>query len=87
MIDFRQLIENESVEDVLLFFAPRTAYPAIDRLYVQYDFEVASRRVLLFTYQKLVKEGKLAKDERGHTLKGPNWQAPKFVTDKKYGIE
>ncbi len=87
MIDFKTMIENESVEDILLHFAPIRSYPDIDNMYVRYDFEVAAKCVLLFTYQKLVKEGKLAKDERGRTLKGPNWQAPKFVTDKKYGIE
>lgn len=81
------VVTNESVEDVLLYFAPRTPYPSIDRMYVNYKFDVVANRDLLFTYQRLIKEGKLVEDEKGHTLKGPNWKAPAFVTEKKYGIE
>jgi len=87
MINFKEMIENESVEDVLLYFAPIRSYPGIDRMYVRYDFEVAAKRELLFCFQKLVKEGKLAKNEKGRTYKGPNWKEPKFVTEKKYGIK
>ncbi len=87
MINFKQLIENENVDDVLLFLAPRTAYPSIDRLYVRYKFGIIEKGLLYPTYVKLLKEGKFSEDEKGHTLKGPNWQAPKFVTEKKYGIE
>ncbi|CNL19324.1 hypothetical protein [Yersinia proxima] len=81
------IIKNESVEDVLLYFAPRVAYSAIDRMYVNYKFQVIEDGELLFTYQRLVKEGKLAKDDSGHTLKGQSWKEPKFVTDKKYNAE
>ncbi|MGO4745160.1 immunity protein [Serratia quinivorans] len=87
MIDFKKIIENESVEDVLLFFAPRTAYPAIDRMYVRYKFEVIENGLLYPAYEKLLKEGKFSEDEKGHTHKGPNWLPPKFVAEKKYGIE
>ncbi|ENQ6478398.1 immunity protein [Klebsiella pneumoniae] len=87
MLDLEGIYKNESVEDVLLFFAPRTAYPTIDRMYVQYRFEIVEKALLYPAYAKLLKEGKLAEDEKGHTLKGPNWKKPKFVTEKKYGIE
>lgn len=86
MINFESIYKNESVEDVLLYFAPRTPYPSIDRMYVRYKFEVAASRELLLTYQRLVKEGKLIENEGPLPAKGPNWKAPKFVTDKKYGI-
>ncbi|AAS63330.1 immunity protein [Yersinia pestis] len=82
-----KIIQNETVEDVLLAFTPNTAYQGIERMYVRYRFNIVSNRELLFTYQRLIKEAKLAEDEKGHTLKGPNWKEPKFVTDKKYGIE
>lgn len=87
MIDFEGIYKNESVEDVLLHFAPRTPYPNIDRMYVQYNFDVVGKDQLYPALAKLLKEGKLAKDDKGHTLKGPNWKAPAFVTEKKYGIE
>lgn len=82
-----KIIKNETVEDVLLAFAPNTAYQGIDRMYIRYRFDVVADRRLLFTYQRLIKEGKLVEDEKGHTFKGPNWKEPKFVTDKKYDIE
>jgi len=87
MLDLEGIYKNESVEDVLLFFAPKTAYPIIDRMYVRYRFEVVERALLYPAYAKLLKEGKFVEDEKGHTLKGPNWKEPKFVTDKKYGIK
>ena len=59
MLDLEGIYQNESVEDVLLYFALRTSYPWIDRMYVRYKFEVAAERELLFTCQRLVKEGKL----------------------------
>jgi hypothetical protein len=87
MIDFKKMIKSESVEDVLLHFAPIRSYPDIDRMYVRYNFDVAANRELLLCFQKLVKEGKLAKNEKGHAIKGPNWKEPAFVTEKKYGIK
>ncbi|SQJ25932.1 Uncharacterised protein [Serratia rubidaea] len=87
MSPIENIIKSESVEDVLLHFAPITSYPGIDRMYVNYKFQVIEHGKLLSTYQRLVKEGKLAKDDKGHTIKGPNWKEPKFVTEKKYGIE
>jgi hypothetical protein len=86
MIDFKKMIENESIEDVLLHFAPIRSYPDIDRMYVRYNFNAVAKRDLLFCFQKLVEQGKLAKNDRGHAMKGPNWKEPKFVTEKKYGI-
>lgn len=86
MIDFESIYKNESVEDVLLHFAPRTPYPSIDRMYVRYKFEVVASRELLLTYKRLLKEGKLIENEKPLPVKGPNWKSPKFATDKKYGI-
>jgi len=56
-------------------------------MYVKYNFDVVAKAQLYPALAKLLKEGKLAKSEKGHIVKGPNWQAPKFVTEKKYGIE
>ncbi|MDK2353118.1 immunity protein [Pseudomonas paraeruginosa] len=86
MLDLEGIYKNESVEDVLLYFAPRTPYPSIDRMYVNYKFEVVANGRLLKTYQRLVREGKLLENEKPLPEKGPNWKEPKFVTEKKYGI-
>lgn len=56
-------------------------------MYVQYNFDVVGKDQLYPALAKLLREGKLVKDDKGHTLKGPNWKAPAFVTEKKYGIE
>ena len=87
MSNMEKIIKNETVEDVLLAFTPNTAYQGTDRMYVKYRFDVVANRELLFTYQRLIKEGKLAEDDKGHTLKGPIWKEPKFLTDKKYDAE
>ena len=87
MSNMGTIIKNESIEDILLALAPNTSYPGIDRLYVKFNFDVAANRELLFTYQRLVTEGKLAEDEKGHTIKGPNWTEPAFITEKKYSFE
>lgn len=86
MLDLEGIYQNESVEDVLLHFALRTPYPIIDRRYVHYNFGVIANGVLIRTYQRLIREGKLIENESTLPQKGPNWKEPKFVTEKKYGI-
>ena len=87
MIDLEGIYKNESVEDVLLHFAPKTSYPSIDRIYVRYNFEVVGNAELHRVWGRLMDEGKLAQDEKGRTIKGPNWKEPAFVTEKKYIFE
>lgn len=62
MLDLESIYKNESVEDVLLHFALRTPYPSIDRMYVNYKFEVIEHGEFLRTHQRLFKEGKLKKN-------------------------
>ncbi|PHM35617.1 immunity protein [Xenorhabdus mauleonii] len=78
------IIENESVEDVMMLFALTASYRSLDRMYTDYKFEVVARRELLFTYKRLISEGKLMENEEGKTIKGPNWVAPDFVKTGKY---
>lgn len=87
MLDLEGIFKNESVEDVLLHFAPRTPYPSIDRMYVNYKFDIVADGILLNTYQRLISEGKLL--EKGCDLpeRGPKWNEPKFVTERKYGVK
>ncbi|EJB8386660.1 MULTISPECIES: immunity protein [Pseudomonas aeruginosa group] len=86
MLNLEAIYKNESIEDVLLYFAPRTPYPSIDRMYVRYRFEAVASGELLRTHQRLFQEGKLKKTGRPLPEKGPSWKEPKFVTEKKYGI-
>ncbi|WP_150643112.1 immunity protein [Pseudomonas fluorescens] len=81
------IILNESVEDVLTTLAPTSSQPRIDRLYSSYKFEALETGELWNTYEKLIRQGVLATDEKGHTIKGPHWKAPAFITKKKYSFE
>jgi hypothetical protein len=87
MIDIKSMVENESVEDVIMVLAPKLDYSRIDSWYVQNRFEVIQNGLLIRNFEKLLNEGKLYKDEKGEVFQGPNWQPPQFVKDKKYGIK
>lgn len=87
MVDYESIYKNENIEDVLLHFAPRMPYQNIDRMYVNYKFEVIANGLLLKTYQRLIEEKKLLTNGTTIPDKGPNWTEPKFVTEKKYGIK
>lgn len=87
MTEQESMFKNESVEDILLHFAPRIPYPSIDRMYVKYNFEVVADGKLLRTYQQLIKEGKLVENKKPLPEKGPNWKEPDFVTEKRYSFE
>ncbi|WLS80556.1 immunity protein [Erwinia pyri] len=67
------MFENESVEDVVVYLMPEFSYQDIDRWFVRYKFEVIANGLLLRTTEKLLKEGKLAKNEKGHIIRGYNW--------------
>lgn len=91
MIDFKSLVQKESVEDAVAFFARSPngiGYPNLDRFYTRYRFDVISEGELLSTVIKMTDKGIIKGGESPlHYIKGPNWKEPKFVTDKKYGIE
>ncbi|PUA41272.1 immunity protein [Pseudomonas protegens] len=87
MTEQERMFKNESVEDILLHFAPRIPYPTIDRMYVKYNFEVVADGKLLRTYQQLIKEGKLVENKKTLPEKGQNWKEPDFVTEKRYSFE
>ncbi|AOM41366.1 MULTISPECIES: immunity protein [Xenorhabdus] len=84
MRPLEQMIKNESVEDILLVFSLKSSYPSIDRMYVRFNFEVIEKNELWTTYKRLLDEGKLTKDNKGKTIKGPNWKEPEFSRTKKY---
>jgi hypothetical protein len=78
-----QIVRNESVKDLLLVLAIALVFPSIDRLYGRYRFEVIASGELVGTYEQLFEEGVLAEGVGAVATKGPNWSAPRFVTDKK----
>ncbi|WP_428945943.1 immunity protein [Pantoea sp. FN060301] len=87
MIDLKSIIENESVEDILLFLAPRLPWHRIDYWFLHYKSDVIASGELMRITTKMVDEGKLKEDETGHISEGPHWAPPQFVVNKKYGIK
>jgi hypothetical protein len=80
-----QIVKNEPVKDVLTVFALGSAIPSLDRMFGRYRYEVVKSGELLETYARLFEEGVLANGEGPIAVKGPNWKAPEFVTEKRYG--
>ena len=90
MVDFKTMIENESIFDVISFFSRSKkgiGYPKLDNFFVRYRFEVISSGEFMRTFAEMEKNGVVQWGEKMIVLKGPNWKEPKFVTQKKYGIE
>lgn len=79
-----QIVKNETVEDILTVFALGSAIPSLDRMFGRYRHEVIESGELLKTYARLFEEGVLANGEGPVAIKGPNWKAPKFMTENKY---
>lgn len=86
-ISIENIIKNESVRDVLRYFGPGRHVSKIDQMYVSYKFEAISEGVVLLEYKKMFDDGELAYNSNHDVIKGPNWKAPDFVTQKKYDIE
>jgi len=91
MIDLKSMIQNESVFDVIAFLSGRNEginYIHLDRFYGQHRFDAIAEGELLLTFQKMCREKVVQGNGRPMTVgKGPNWVEPKFMTEKKYGIE
>ncbi|WP_199637954.1 immunity protein [Serratia sp. PAMC26656] len=85
-MSLKEIVKNESVEDVLTFLGPTSDYRKLDRLFTYNKIEVITSGELSARYDDLLKRGVL-QDQNGKVVKGPNWKAPQFVTEKKYGIE
>ncbi|MCG6574107.1 immunity protein [Pseudomonas sp. AF32] len=84
MNSIEQIIKNESIEDIVSAFGIGLAYPSLDRMVGRYRFDEVANGELLRTYTKLFEEGILANGDGPVAIKGPNWKAPKFVTEKRY---
>ncbi|MEJ4047227.1 hypothetical protein [Erwinia sp. SLM-02] len=96
MVDYEGMVKNETMQGVILYLVGRsdngTSYPSIDRFF---NINKATERYISYNI-KLLHETKFLEDI-GQILmprvygagvqKGPNWKEPKFVTEKKYGIE
>ena len=84
MIPIEEILKHEPIADVLTAFGIGMAYPSLDRMIGRYKFELIASGELLTTYAQLFKEGVLANGDGPIPMKGPNWKAPKFITERRY---
>ncbi|KAB2527156.1 MULTISPECIES: immunity protein [Pseudomonas] len=84
MIPIEEILKHEPIADVLTAFGIGMAYPSLDRMIGRYKFELIASGELLTTYAQLFKEGVLADGDGPIPIKGPNWKAPKFITERRY---
>ncbi|CAM4034717.1 hypothetical protein [Serratia silvae] len=96
MIDFDLMVKNEAMGEIILFLVSRgedgVAYPFMDRFFGRHKAAEkygAYNLKLIEETKRLENSGQIfsAKTYGSGYKKGPNWKAPKFVTEKKYGIE
>lgn len=90
MIDYDLMVEKETMEDVILYlvFSRKNGmpHPSMDRFFCLHNAEnkyEAYNLKLIEETEKLLASGSLVLGYK----KGPNWKEPKFVTEKRYGIE
>jgi len=79
-----QIVNHESLDDIVTVFALVKAPPHLDMMIGRYKPEVIRHGELQLAYTRLFEKGVLAKGEKGLATKGPNWKAPNFVTEKRY---
>ncbi|MPQ71568.1 MULTISPECIES: hypothetical protein [unclassified Pseudomonas] len=88
MIDFKSLVEGESVKDIISFLAGSEKgidYRSLDRFFVRYRFDVVEKGELLSTVREMGASGVIQQGEHPMTyIKGPNWKEPAFVAENKY---
>lgn len=84
MTPIEQIVKNEPIADVLTAFGIGLAYPSLDRMIGRYKFELIANGELLKTYAQLFEQGVLANGSGPVAVKGPNWRAPRFITDNTY---
>ncbi len=83
MSTVEKIIKTEPMADVISVFALAFHPMRIDQMYARYQKDTP-HFVFLEIYKSLLRDGVLAHDEHGKTIKGPNWTPPAFMTDKRY---
>lgn len=80
-----QIVLNESIDDIVTVFALVKATPHLDMMIGRYRPEATTSGEFQRAYARLFEEGVLARGQKGLSIKGPNWKAPSFVTEHRYG--
>lgn len=87
MNTIKEVVQNESPRDVILFLTRKSSgitYPQLDRLYnLNRWVHVSDNLGLMKIVQQMIAEELLIND-KCNILKGPSWKEPKFMTEHKY---
>lgn len=90
MIDFKRMAAEQNLVDIILFLVRKEngyGYPQMDRFFSRHKFSVIENGAFMRTFEQMRLKGEVEWGEKMLVKKGPNWKEPKFVTEKKYGIE
>ncbi|QKV66348.1 hypothetical protein PS925_00221 [Pseudomonas fluorescens] len=85
MNTIEQIVKNEPLDDIVTVFSLFKPNPHLDMMIRQYNRDLISQYgALEGAYTRLIASGVLAHGDKGLAIKGPNWKAPKFMTEKRY---
>lgn len=90
MIDFERMVAEQNLVDIILFLVRKEngfGYPQMDRFFSRHKFSVIENGEFMRTFEQMRLKGEVELREKMLVVKGPNWKEPRFVIDKKYGIE
>ena len=90
MINFKEMVRLEEMKDVVIYLVGRKeggiSHPSLDQF-----FHLNNAEEKYDSYNiRLINETEDLMDKKiiiSGYKKGPHWQAPQFVRDRKYGIE
>jgi len=85
MSTVEMIIKNESLNDIVTVFALIKATPHLDMMIRIHNRELLKEYgALEDAYKRLINAGVLANGENGLAIKGPNWKAPAYMTERRY---
>ncbi|WP_232555871.1 hypothetical protein [Klebsiella variicola] len=90
MIDFERMVAEQNLVDIILFLVRKENgfdYPQMDRFFSRHKFSVIENGEFMRTFEQMRLNGEVELGAKMLVMKGPKWREPKFVTEKKYGIE
>ncbi|WP_369071617.1 hypothetical protein [Klebsiella quasipneumoniae] len=90
MIDFERMVAEQNLADIILFLVRKEngfGYPQMDRFFSRHKFSVIENGEFMRTFEQMRLNGEVELGEKMLVVKGPNWKEPRFLTEKKYGIE
>ena len=91
MIDYKTMFEKEEIRQIVLFLVGRKedgiSHPRLDYYCTTYGSQRITNIELINLVKVMFKQSEIIYNEHGGYKRGPEWWTPKFMSDKKYGIQ